>query len=374
MAVVKEKYSQNKLIQKLHDHLIETKFVLKNLKNIKKVANEPSYYPELPRKTFIRRKKDLLVWLIKHKDFNIFYNTYGQDLLNNGNYNDFIPFYEFVKIRRENLRRSFEKCRSNYECILNDKYVFNKFFCSILPNSIPKIVAVINNGKLVSDNRFVNQFSKIPNGTYIIKPINSDSGKGVKKLSIENNKTILNGEETTLNDVIKNYNYAIIESCIQQHELLSKLNPTSLNTLRIVSAFNETTNILTIIGISLRIGTKNAVVDNYGQGGIGVAVNETGKLAKYGIFKKNYGTKTTTTPATNVILENYQIPFYNEAIELVEKAHRQLPYFKTIGWDVAISQTGPILIEGNPDWAIDFTQATCGPKKKILYEIYNINK
>ena len=38
---------------------------------------------------------------------------------------------------------------------------------------------------------------------------------------------------------------------------------------------------------------------------------------------------------------------FNEAVELVKKAAKVVPEIGYIGWDVAISENGPIIIEGN---------------------------
>lgn len=44
------------------------------------------------------------------------------------------------------------------------------------------------------------------------------------------------------------------------------------------------------------------------------------------------------------------VPGVREAVELALAAHRTLPRIYTIGWDVAVTEDGPIIIEGNADY------------------------
>lgn len=53
-------------------------------------------------------------------------------------------------------------------------------------------------------------------------------------------------------------------------------------------------------------------------------------------------------PETGAIFADAVIPFWREARELVQQAHRKaFPRFVFLGWDVAITAEGPVLIETN---------------------------
>ena len=70
---------------------------------------------------------------------------------------------------------------------------------------------------------------------------------------------------------------------------------------------------------------------------------------------------------SNVKIENFQIPYWNEVVTLCIKAASKYDDNKSIGWDVAITQRGPILIEGNHDWGARVWQMPAGKGlKKIL--------
>ena len=47
----------------------------------------------------------------------------------------------------------------------------------------------------------------------------------------------------------------------------------------------------------------------------------------------------------------------SETVELACRAHRTLYRIRAIGWDVAISDNGPVFIEGNDNWEISLNHA-----------------
>ncbi len=59
-------------------------------------------------------------------------------------------------------------------------------------------------------------------------------------------------------------------------------------------------------------------------------------------------------PVTGVALRGLKIPYFQEAKEFVLKMIDDLHIEGVIGWDIAIGEDGPLLIEpnGNPDPAL----------------------
>ncbi len=55
-------------------------------------------------------------------------------------------------------------------------------------------------------------------------------------------------------------------------------------------------------------------------------------------------------PVTGVDIVGFQIPYWEESLELVKEAALLHKENRSIGWDVAITNKGPDLIEGNHDW------------------------
>ena len=94
-------------------------------------------------------------------------------------------------------------------------------------------------------------------------------------------------------------------------------------------------------------------IDNISSGGCQVGiVLETGRLKKYGYsLIQTMGVEILTEhPVTKTVFEDFSIPYFHQVRELVVKTARLMPGLRFIGWDVAIGESGPILIEGNSDY------------------------
>ena len=137
------------------------------------------------------------------------------------------------------------------------------------------------------------------------------------------------------------------------------------NTLRIVT-INKNGKCYVLSSL-LRVGTsKTGNVDNWAAGGLAIGIdNATGYLKEYGFYKPVHGLKESVHPDTGVIFSDFKVPQYKEACELACKAHRAFYNIRAIGWDIAITENGPMFIEGNDNWEISLQQACDRPLKKI---------
>lgn len=95
-----------------------------------------------------------------------------------------------------------------------------------------------------------------------------------------------------------------------------------------------------------KCGQGGSVVDNGSAGGIFIPFNlENGRLLKNG-FDEN-GNRVLKHPNSNIVFENYQLPRYSEIKELAIKALDSLPGLNYVGWDIAVTDDKPVIIEGN---------------------------
>lgn len=177
----------------------------------------------------------------------------------------------------------------------------------------------------------------------VIKPsIDSGCGMGVVSFSIHERKTDYNN--LSIKELFDNYKKDfIVQIVVNQHEILKDLNPSSLNTLRILSYLNE--NGVHILSTIVRVGKKGSFTDNCATGGIACGIDESGVLKRYGFL--NNGTVRVKTDS-GILLENIKVPSYNILIEQVKKMHLLIPYFRLVSWDIGIDYTGtPLLVEYN---------------------------
>ena len=177
----------------------------------------------------------------------------------------------------------------------------------------------------------------------IIKPANLSEGHGVQLFTSKEGVTDLSGK--TVEDLFNEYkNDFLVQVCVRQHKDMAALNPTSVNTIRVLS-YRSGMEVLIIYSV-IRIGRKGSVVDNQCAGGISTTIDKNGRLGgkAFGGFSTDNVLKTDT----GINLEGYQLPSYDKVIEFVKRLHLKLPFFNIVGWDVAVQEDGePVLIEFN---------------------------
>jgi hypothetical protein len=210
---------------------------------------------------------------------------------------------------------------------------------------------------------------------FIKKTYSSSSGQTIYKLyrdQFRNNPEIA---IEIFEEVIRSE--FLFQETIKQHPAVNKLNPASVNTIRIDTFVNKDGKI-DIVSAHIRMSTNNSYVDNISAGGCFVGVGlQTGQLKKTGYSSiKFVGAKVFKEhPVTKSLFDNFSIPYFNEVEELVIKAAGLMAELRLVGWDVAIGETGPILVEGNSDYEIRGNDFAYGGYlanpifRKVLHEI-----
>jgi hypothetical protein len=203
----------------------------------------------------------------------------------------------------------------------------------------------------------------------IVKNTLGFGGKDIFKLKIENGEIYINDTKSTI-DALKNKlpERAVIQELLEQHDDLKKIHPQSLNTSRMITV--NTGSEIHVIATFLRIGVGNSIVDNLAQGNIYIPIDmNTGKLNKMGYSHKE-PLFFFSHPQTGIVFDGYTIPFFKEGMEAVKKLHYQLPYFFVLGWDVAFTPNGPVIIESNNIHRVVHEQiAVGGLKQRFDYYI-----
>ena len=127
--------------------------------------------------------------------------------------------------------------------------------------------------------------------------------------------------------------------------------PHSVNTIRLVTALKNDKAVA--LGAIFRAGVHGQRRDNSASGGFAVGVElATGKLQAEGIYQPGIGGKTKRHPDTNMEIDGFEIPCFNEAIRLACALHEFFYGVHSIGWDIAITPKGPCFIEGNDNWEV----------------------
>lgn len=181
---------------------------------------------------------------------------------------------------------------------------------------------------------------------YIIyKPLNKLGGEGVKKLDTKDFD-----DHAMLYEYLrgKHGDNGIIEGWIVQHDSVSKIYDKAVNPIRIITVLeNGKCNILYAtftIGNGLEVANAS-LGDMIAR--VDLASGEVDSPAQTETWQVYY-----KHPISGCDIPGFRIPYWDGIIELVDRASRVVPEVGYVGWDIAVTPEGPILIEGNdnPGW------------------------
>ena len=163
----------------------------------------------------------------------------------------------------------------------------------------------------------------------IVKPVEGSGGYGI---------------EIVDTDLIKDGNYSVkgklIEALIIQHDEINKLYPCAVNTLRVFSYHGY------IIGAVLRVGRGGMNIDNASSGGLFAEVDIDNGIIRHNAV--NYQNKEYVVhPDTQVQFLGFQIPMWDDICNLICDATKLVEGIPLLGWDIAITNIGPEIVEVN---------------------------
>lgn len=339
--------------------------------------NEESCFPELPRKNKFQRACQLIWYLFRYGEIMWQYNLYGLDV------KPFKAIKEYIG-NKELMWREYKynvlMAKDDYTNILKDKRLFY-LFLSANGYGTPTVFAYSDNGSIYPLGwRFSNPEETrktIPiddllgrKGKYFCKPFDGICGRGVFVLTIDDEIQV-NGEvydrdsaQEFLSSAFKNK--YIIQDVLVQHPAMAYLNPSSVNTIRIITGRTKKDKQVQFVTGFLRIGGGGSFTDNMAGGGMAVGINfENGFLQHYGyMFDGNKSQRIEMHPVLGIPFDSIQIPHLKEAIDTSIALHERLDCLQFIGWDVAITENSVSFIEGNDNPGL--SQSNHGPKRRVI--------
>ena len=317
-----------------------------------------TYYPEFPHKNNLRILFDQIKHIFTYGFPNDEYYIYGLDVKGK----DCKPFVcEFWNV--ENLvyfqnNHPYDikvpSCHDySYNGCLRDKWIFALLMKEFaIPT--PATIGLIKGGFFTRPGESAQTLDEITklNMDVMVKPIEDNGGRGIFHLKVNNGIMTVGDNVVSIEQLAQRVNRGIylVQSFIDnQHEGMKKLYPSGINTLRITMVQDGREDSV-LLGVMCMMGAHGAECSNWHFGGVCANVNRDGTMSKYGYSMSDK--RVEKHPDTGVVFEGYKIPYYDEAIDLVKKCMRLFYGLKSIGWDVAITTEGPIVIEGNDDWGL----------------------
>lgn len=170
---------------------------------------------------------------------------------------------------------------------------------------------------------------------FICKPMGGAQGVGIQVF----HNNIPTFEELSEHLVGK----YIIEEYITQHEKLDAYFADALNCIRIITVLKNGKVTPVVANITYSIGHQIA---NASFGGVTAEIDvQTGEVTTDGgvyghqLFEKH--------PCTGMTFKGFMIPYWDEVLAMIDNMGKRVPQVGYIGWDIAISKDGPVVIEGN---------------------------
>ena len=277
--------------------------------------------PSSKASLWMQRGRMVLTRMIYGISFKDYLQCRG-DQLSFSQISDLVPFSEQKKLWKQ-------VNNSDLRHILTDKYKAYLHFREYYQRDV----------LFVSGRESIEVFKSFcrSHPQFIVKPLSRCCGRGIQ---------LVDTCEGTFcyEDFVDSYpDGFVVEEVIKQNAVMSSLHPESVNTLRINTAnYGDSVEVK---WPCLRIGCGNSIVDNAGAGGIFGAIDiATGVITNVSDeFHHTY----TEHPDTKIPLIGFQVPRWQEACEMATNLARLFPYCHFVGWDLALTDKGWVMVEGN---------------------------
>lgn len=228
-----------------------------------------------------------------------------------------------------------------------------------------------NNSILTIDEALIN-LNNIE--SFFIKPsIDSNSGKNCKLIKKINNKYNI-----CLKQLLDGYGKDfVIQELVQNSNNIKQLNPSSLNTFRVITYILD--GKIYHFPVILRLGRNGQVLDNAHAGGIFIGVTDDGNLLDFATTE--FGEKFYKHPDTNVLFDGYHINNFNKLLDAAYKLQALFPKVGCINFDLTLNENEEVvLIEANMEygavWLPQMAHGKCafGNNTARILEIVRKNK
>ncbi len=220
--------------------------------------------------------------------------------------------------------------------VLEDKILFLAKFKEFVIRKSATIAELKNNQNKIEE------LLHNPSGKLVAKGSKGQVGAEVKVIDAAKYKA------DSLLKFMDDNKFDLLEEYVVQHHDIMAMSPSGLNTIRIFTQIEE--GKIHYLGARFRI-TINSTVDNMAAGNPAAPIDlKTGIVNGEAVFSDITREPISVHPVTGVKIVGFQVPFWKETLEMMEKAVFVAPKNRSVGWDIAISENGPELIEGNHNW------------------------
>jgi len=247
---------------------------------------------------------------------------------------------------------------------LGDKLKFHEI-CLKNGLPIPSLLMALDRGSITEGERH------LPQADVFVKPRCGCGGRGAEYWEYRGDGHYRSngGQECTQAELLARLirrsrrQPILVQRRLVNHPHLANLSTGALLTARMMTVQNERGEFEFTHAVLRTAVKRNSPVDNFHAGGIAAPVDaRSGELGPAlggglrGVPKFSDLGPSECHPLTGARISGRQLPFWREAVEIVTQAHRAFPGAPIIGWDVAFTPDGPVIVEGNSAPDLDIIQ------------------
>lgn len=249
--------------------------------------------------------------------------------------------------------------------ILNDKAAFFRHCEARGVATPPSFLLVRQDGRL---EPLMPINGTLPKRNLFLKPLKGRGGRGCERWLYRDHDRYEDSNGNSLDeaglvqhlrDLARKEDF-IVQEALAPHGELHDLSLNVLTSCRIMSVKNERGGFEVTHAVFKSSTKPGAIVDNFHKGGIvsrvDIGTGELGPASDAGVGKPCVWYETH--PLSGAAIAGRRLPLWQETMDLVRKAHAAFPDRITVGWDVSISDRGPIVLEGNVQSGCDMIQRT----------------
>ena len=246
----------------------------------------------------------------------------------------------------------------------------------------PAVIFSCSNGIITNaDNRVMAEKEMLAElygmDSFFIKPsINSNSGIGCELIT-KRGDNIGNYAEVVKSSVLSHGKDFIIQKPLINQDDIAQINPTSVNSFRIISFIID--GQINVSPIILRVGRNDSCCDNAHSGGLFVAVSDDGEIISNG--KTEFGEDVEIHPNSNIHFKGYKIKNVYKITNAAKELAALFPHVGVIDWDFILDEEGePVVVEANmmygSVWLIQMAhgESVFGDKTARVLQLIKKNK
>ncbi|PRY70911.1 sugar-transfer associated ATP-grasp domain-containing protein [Halomonas ventosae] len=178
-------------------------------------------------------------------------------------------------------------------------------------------------------------------GGVFVKPVMGSGGRGCALLR--------SADDPRVAEYLASSGSYLVQRPLEQEEVMSALYPASINTVRIVTVSRGQAGPVPYCAV-LRVGCGGSSTDNWTSGGLVANLDVQGGRVVSPAFRKRPFQFLERHPDSGQRIEGFEVPRFNEMVDVATRAHRLFPFASSLGWDLACVRTGVVIIEVNNDW------------------------